>query len=577
MSKLPKGWTLSSIGEACQIHDSMREPVNNTERHARITGKDSTKLFPYYGATGEAGKIDGYRFDGEYVLLGEDAAPFLEPHKGVAYLVSGKFWVNNHAHVLTLNSSNKYLLNYLLQIDYKPYITGTTRLKLNQSKLKSIPLPLPPLPEQKRIVAKLDKCQQRIEGSSEALAAIPELLENYRSSLLASAFRGDLTKAWRAEQITKEIQKESAQDLLTRLRQERQQQWQQSELQKYQVKGKTPPKNWKDKYKKPALPDTANLPSIPNCWQWANFDNLTKCQKYAMKAGPFGSALKKEFYTETGYKIYGQEQVIKDDPYFGNYFIGEDRYKTLESCKVAPGDLLVSLVGTIGKTMIVPKDALPGIINPRLVKISLDDSGCYPQYIQQLLASSTVKNFFKIISHGGTMDVLNMKILKSLPIPLPPLAEQAEIVRLLETAFKRIDAISALHNELIKQHTELTQSLLAKAFRGELDPQDSNDEPASEMLRRMIQENKNILAVKKPPREKVTIKKNNKTMSLQDILPELKPQTSTDELFKLCGYASNAETDEVEKFFVELRQSLQEGKLTKERIGDFDYFSQAQS
>jgi len=104
--ELPKGWVKSTVGVCCDIHDAIRVPVNSTQRNARIAGKPKSDLFPYYGATGQVGFIDGFLFDGEFVLIGEDGAPFLDPLKAKAYIARGRFWVNNHAHIITLQRSS---------------------------------------------------------------------------------------------------------------------------------------------------------------------------------------------------------------------------------------------------------------------------------------------------------------------------------------------------------------------------------------------------------------------------------------------------------------------------------------
>ncbi len=97
------------------------------------------------------------------------------------------------------------------------------------------------------------------------------------------------------------------------------------------------------------IEDGNNLAELPKRWIWINFEALAEANPNALKAGPFGSALKKSFYVLNGYKIYGQEQVIREDPFYGDYYIDEERYEVLKSCAVKPGDILISLVGTIGK------------------------------------------------------------------------------------------------------------------------------------------------------------------------------------------------------------------------------------
>src|SRR5690606_30312729 len=180
---LPKGWVISNIEESVAILDNMRKPVSATER-AKRSGD-----IPYYGATGLAGYIDDYLFDEELVLIGEDGAPFFDKQKNVAFIITGKSWVNNHAHVLKAknNTVNKFILHYLNQFDYTVFVRGTTRLKLTQGDLRKIPFPLPPLPEQERIVAKLDKLFAQHEKIKKALDRIPQLLKTFRQQVLTQA------------------------------------------------------------------------------------------------------------------------------------------------------------------------------------------------------------------------------------------------------------------------------------------------------------------------------------------------------------------------------------------------------
>ncbi len=157
---LPEGWIKINLEDIVEIWDRKRIPVNSSER------KNRTGNIPYYGATGQVGLIDDYIFDEELVLLGEDGAPFFETFKNKAYIVNGKSWVNNHAHVLKGISGlliNKFLCHYLNQVNYHGYVTGTTRLKLNQTAMKTIPVLLSPFNEQKRIVSKIESIFDKID------------------------------------------------------------------------------------------------------------------------------------------------------------------------------------------------------------------------------------------------------------------------------------------------------------------------------------------------------------------------------------------------------------------------------
>lgn len=187
-------WNYVPFEDAVEIWDIKRKPINNAERASRINGKSNNELYPYYGATGQVGFIDDYLTDGEYVLLGEDGAPFLNPIAQKAYIVTGKTWVNNHAHVLKSKYNNKFLCYYLNSINYKDYVSGTTRLKLTQAQMKRILIPVPSIEEQERIVAKIEELFSDLDNAVETLNATKAQLEVYRRAVLKESFFGDYPK-----------------------------------------------------------------------------------------------------------------------------------------------------------------------------------------------------------------------------------------------------------------------------------------------------------------------------------------------------------------------------------------------
>jgi type I restriction enzyme S subunit len=139
------------LGDVVEFLDARRRPVRED---ARKPGP-----FPYYGANGQQGAIDGYLFDEPLVLLAEDGGHFDEPQRGVAYRISGKTWVNNHAHVLRPRDFMDigFLCRVLENYDLTPFITGTTRGKLTKAGAEDVLVPVPPLHEQRRIAAILDQ------------------------------------------------------------------------------------------------------------------------------------------------------------------------------------------------------------------------------------------------------------------------------------------------------------------------------------------------------------------------------------------------------------------------------------
>lgn len=150
---IPRGWVWVAFGDAMISRDGERIPVSRAEREQR------KKVYDYYGASGVIDKIDGFLFDKPLLLIGEDGANLINRSTPIAFIARGKYWVNNHAHVLDGISETflRYIELFINATDLKPYVTGTAQPKMNQAKMNSIPVALPPLSEQHRIVAKVDE------------------------------------------------------------------------------------------------------------------------------------------------------------------------------------------------------------------------------------------------------------------------------------------------------------------------------------------------------------------------------------------------------------------------------------
>ena len=198
----------------------------------------------------------------------------------------------------------------------------------------------------------------------------------------------------------------------------------------------------------------------PKGWDMPLIEDVVANEKNALKAGPFGSALKKEYYVASGYKIYGQEQVISGDCTFGDYYIDEERYKSLENCAIQPGDVLISLVGTYGKLLVIPEVFEPGIINPRLMKITFDKEKVNPYYFKFFFQSESLKKALSENTHGGTMDILNLGIVRKIEMPLPPLKLQNEFVDFVY----QVDKSKAAVQKSLDETQMLFDSLMQKYF-----------------------------------------------------------------------------------------------------------------
>jgi type I restriction enzyme S subunit len=200
----PHDWRLTSLDDACEFLDSRRIPVNQTERLHRIKGKSESDLYPYYGATGQVGWINDYLFDEPLILLAEDGADFGSRSRPIAYAVTGRYWVNNHAHVLRPKPGVDFdFLLYTLMIrpDLGDLVSGSTRAKLNQAVAKRIAVPLPPLPEQKRISAALRgqlDAAARMRAAADAEADSADCLFATR---LAMVFDSHEAREWPVEML----------------------------------------------------------------------------------------------------------------------------------------------------------------------------------------------------------------------------------------------------------------------------------------------------------------------------------------------------------------------------------------
>lgn len=370
------------------------------------------------------------------------------------------------------------LFYFLVQKDFRRNaqhaMTGAVGLRRVPKKyLENHSIPLPPLVEQKAIVKKIEELFSSLDSGIADLKKAQDQLVIYRQAVLKKAFEGELTKEWRDKQTNLP----SADELLEQIKEERQKHYE-----KQLADWKDAVKLWKNEGandKKPAKPkfikeltnlteeELDKLPMLNKYWHWVKADKIASHEASSLKAGPFGSSLKKEFYTESGYKIYGQEQVIANNHKIGNYYVNQEKYDSLINCAVKPYDILISLVGTVGKVLVLPKGCKDGIINPRLVKISLNkfyDSIFFKYYFE----SAFLKSIYAIKAHGATMDILNLGIIKELPYPLCSKQEQHQIVQEIESRLSVCDKVEKDIADSLKKAQALRQSILKKAFEGKL-------------------------------------------------------------------------------------------------------------
>ena len=394
-------WTNINLEDCVEIMDHKRVPINSNQRQKRLGN------IPYYGATGRVGWIDDYLFDEELVLVGEDAAPFLDKYANKAYVISGKSWVNNHAHVLKGIKSvllNRFLCHFLNQFDYHEYVTGTTRLKLNQHNLKRISISFPSLAEQKRIVAKIESIFSRIDATHERLEALASRVGSFsnnlnmlRDSILKQAFEGKLV-----------------------------------------------PQDPNDE-------PTAILPKIMNLNPKFN---TQESRKYNLPKGwiqtTFGSVIKR-----SNEKFEPQNS---DD----TAFLG------LEHIESGSGNILGrghSAQTKSIKTVFRAGDTLYGKLRPYLNKVCVPnfDGVCStdilvfpssPNFVNKYLAYFLSTNEFVRFANKNSMGIQHPRVkfstISEYVLAIPPLAEQKRIVAKIESIFDRIDVNVLYENHVTR-------------------------------------------------------------------------------------------------------------------------------
>ena len=382
---LPDGWCLTDIGELLINRDGERKPVSSV-----IRSKQTSKIYDYYGAAGVIDKVDSYLFDERLLLIGEDGANLLSRSKNNAFFAEGRYWVNNHAHVL--DATDKNLLDFIAivinSMKLDDYITGSAQPKLSQDNLNKIPIVLPPLAEQQRIIAEIKKWFTLIDQIEQDKADLQTTIELTKSKILDLAIHGKL--------IPQDPNDEPAIELLKRIN-----------------------------------PD------------------FTPCDNGHYPVGWIETILGELFSHNTGKALNSSniEGIFKDYLTTSNVYwnkfdftaIKQMPFKEseLNKCTVTKGDLLVCEGGDIGRSAIWNYDydiCIQNHIHRLRPKIDL----CVPFYYYTF---AYLKENNLIGGKGIGLLGLSSNALHKIEMPLPPLAEQQRIVQKIEELFSVLDNI----------------------------------------------------------------------------------------------------------------------------------------
>ncbi len=357
---------------------------------------------------------------------------------------------------------------------------GSNINNLKREHILNAIIPLPSKPEQRAIVTKIEELFSDLDKGIADLKKAQDQLKVYHQAVLKKAFEGELTNEWREENNY------SLNGFLNELKESKNR----AIKQKLISKGEYFP-NY----------DTKSLTfNAPKNWLILPWKTLCSNNKYAMKRGPFGSALKKAFFVEKGIVVYEQGHAINDEPFRHRYFISSEKFEELKAFETKAGDMIISCSGvTLGRICLLPYNADTGVINQALLKIDMDESIMLKKYFVQLFRSGTFQRLIFQKSLGSAMpNMVGMSELKEIPIPIPSIEEQHQILREIESRLSVCDKVEENISESLKKAKALHQSILKKAFEGTLLSEEEiaackaapDYEPASVLLKKIKAEKK---------------------------------------------------------------------------------------
>ena len=347
-----------------------------------------------------------------------------------------------------------FLSAFFQSPDYWNQIEGSKRgigqPNVNGKVLGEVQLPVPPLPEQQRIVAEIEKQFSRLEEGVGALKRVQANLKRYRAAVLKAACEGRLvpTEAERQRAEGRGTRGggkyETGEELLARILAERRKNWQ-----------------GRGKYREPAVPDTAKLPPLPEGWAWVNIGQL----KYSSLYGPRFSS---DDYTDDGYVVLRTSDInesgkvdVRNAP---RLRLSKEEF---EKYRAKRGDLLVTRTGSLG-TLAIFDDDIDSIPGAYLIKFRLATDPTTTRYLFYFLKTPAGQSYLAGKGAGVGRPNLNAPTIEALAVPLPPLAEQSRIVAEVERRLSVVEELEAAVAANLQRATRLRQSILQKAFEGKL-------------------------------------------------------------------------------------------------------------
>lgn len=358
--------------------------------------------------------------------------------------------------------NNKFMFYYLLsqKDNFIELGKGGAQPNISQMIIKEYKCPVPPIKEQQRIVGKIESLFEKLDKAKELIEEAREDFEKRKSAIMEKAFRGELTKEWRAENGIKNKSQIIAKIL-----------------------------NDKKNVNIKDLKDRGDIQlgfPIPEVWEQCILNDISRVNKDSLVDGPFGSNLKTCDYTEFGVRLIQLQNIgvgyWKDS---NKKFVSEEKANELSRCIALPGDIAIAkMAAPTARATVIPDFEKKYVIVADCIKLSVDYR-VSTKYIMHCINSPKINNIAERLGKGTTRKRINLGDLRKIPIPLPSLEEQKEIVRIIDNILQEESRIEEL-TQLEDQIELIRKSILAKAFRGQLGTNCREDESALELLKEIL-------------------------------------------------------------------------------------------
>ncbi len=405
---------------------------------------------------------------------------------------------NQRTGLLLLNShTDAGFAKLVMQYVERQIVSGGKGIavqNVSATQIEACRFPLAPLREQERISSVVEELFSDLDAAVAALGRVQAKLKHYRAAVLKAAVEGSLTAEWREKHPATEL----ASTLLTRILAERRRRWEAAQLQKFKEAGKEPPANWRTRYKGPVQPETHALTVLPTSWVWASFDQVGETQGGLQKS-PARTPLKNHYPYLRVANVHRGALDLDELHRF------ELTQAELDRLRLETGDLLI-VEGNGSRTEIgrcaMWRGEIPDCVHQNHIIRVRPLAVANPKYLGLFMNSPIGQKAIQwVASSTSGLYTLSVAKIEKLPLALPPTDEQDAIVEAVEDQLSVIDHLETDLEAKLKSAQALRQSILRHAFTGQLVPQDPTDEPAAELLKRILADRNKRLSAEQSTRK----------------------------------------------------------------------------